>query len=173
MTLMSVFTAMFTASFLQLFRSERSNEAMSTAQAQIHIAFQRLDGEVRYAAGISAEGQVGQDWYVEILSTYSGSPQCTQYRFTADGQLQRRSWDQGATPPSFTVLASGASATHPFTRYPAVVGSGIDFQRLAVSLSTDGGSAARSRQISIMFTALNTSTNTDSDTVCTEGRPTS
>lgn len=171
MSLMSIFTAIFTTGIGQLYRSVRGNEAMSTAQAQITVAFQRLDAEIRYAAGISAEGQDGPDWYVEFLSTYSGTPECTQLRYTSAGQFQQRSWDQGTTPPSFTVLASGASATHPFTRYPVVAGSSVDFQRLAVSLTATGGSAARSRAISIMFTALNTSPNTDSDTVCTEGRP--
>ena len=69
------------------------------------------------------------------------------------------------------MLASGAAATHPFTRHPVVAGSGIDFQRLSVDLSVSGGRDAGSREISVMFTALNTAPTTKSDTSCVEGRP--
>jgi prepilin-type N-terminal cleavage/methylation domain-containing protein len=170
MTLMSIFMVLFTTGLLQVFRASDHDQAAAAAQEQIHIAFQRLDSGIRYAAGISAEGQVGADWYVEFLATYTGTPVCTELRFTQGGQLQSRTWDQGATPPSFTVLASGATASHPFTRYPVVVGSGIDYQRLSVDLSVSGGRDAGSRDISVMFTAYNTSPTTASDTSCVEGR---
>jgi hypothetical protein len=170
MTLTSVVTAMFTAGLLQVFRVFGHDEAASVAREQVHQAFQRLDTEIRYAAGISAEGQVGTDWYVEFLTTYTGTPVCTQLRFTQGGQLQLRRWDQGDTPPAFTTVATGVGATHPFTRHPVVVGSGIDFQRLSVDLSVSGGRDAGSRELSIMFTAFNTSPTTASDTSCAEGR---
>jgi len=171
MTLTSIFMALFTTGLLQVFRVFGHDQAAAIAQEQVHVAFQRLDNQIRYAAGISAEGQVGPDWYVEFLTTYTGSPVCTQLRLTPGGQLQLRQWDQGDTPPTFTVLASGAGAGHPFTRHPVVVGSGIDFQRLSVDLSVSGGKDAGSREISVMFTALNTSPTTKSDTTCVEGRP--
>jgi type II secretory pathway pseudopilin PulG len=170
MTLMSIFLALFTAGMIQVFRASDHDRAASTAQEQVHLAFQRLDTQIRYAAGISTEGQVGPDWYVEFLTTYTGAPLCTQLRFTAGGQLQLREWEQGDTPPQFTALLSGAAATHPFTRHPVVAGSGIEFQRLSVDLSVSGGKAAGSREISVMFTAFNTSPTTASDSSCAEGR---
>jgi prepilin-type N-terminal cleavage/methylation domain-containing protein len=170
MTLMSIFLVLFTTGILQVFRASDHDQAQSSAREQIHLAFQRLDTAIRYAAGISAEGQVGADWYVEFLATYTGTPVCTELRFTQAGQLQLRRWDQGGTPPSFTTLAAGATATHPFTRQPVVAGSGVNFQRLSVDLSVSGGKAAGSRRISVMFTATNTSPTTASDTSCVEGR---
>ena len=173
MTIMSVLMGMFTTGVLQVFRSANRSEALSAAQSQIHMAFQRLDTEIRYAAGISEQGQVGHDWYVEYLSTFTGTPVCTQLRSTETGLLQRRRWDEGATPPPFVQLASGVSGTHPFTRHPVLPGPGVKFQRLAVSLSATGGPDGRQREIDIVFTALNTSPATSSDTTCTEGRPAS
>jgi len=170
MTLMSIFLVLFTTGLRQVFRVSDHDQAAAVAREQIHIAFQRLDSEIRYAAGISAEGQVGADWYVEFLTTYTGTPVCTELRFTQGGQLQSRTWEQDETPPPFTVLASGAGAGQPFRRYPVVVGSGIDFQRLSVDLSVSGGKAAGPREISVMFTAYNTSPTTASDTACVEGR---
>lgn len=174
LTLMSIFLAMFTTGVVRLFRSANHNDAAATAQSQIHIAFQRLDTQIRYAASISLEGTGpgGSDWYVEYLTTHTGTPVCTQLRLTAGGLLQDRSWTQGATPPSFATLSSGISGTHPFTRESAGV-DGYAFERLAVSVSASGGPDARTRQISIAFTALNSSAGTANDTACTEGRPTS
>ena len=171
MTIMSIFMALFTSGLLQVFRVFGHDQAAATAREQIHVAFQRLDTQIRYAAGISVEAQVGTDWYVEFLTTYTGTPVCTQLRFTQAGQLQLRRWDQGGTPPSFTTLAAGATATHPFTRQPVVAGSGVNFQRLSVDLSVSGGTGVRSRELSIMFTAFNTASTTKSDTTCAEGRP--
>lgn len=174
MSLMSAFLAMFTTGVVGFYRSANQTDAKFNAQSQVHIAFQRLDTEVRYASSISQEGtrSGGTDWYVEFLTTNIGSPVCTQLRLTAGGLLQERRWAQGATPPAFNTLASGISGTHPFTRKAAGV-DGYAFERLAVSVSASGGRDARARQINIAFTALNSTPDTASDTACTDGRPSS
>lgn len=171
LTLMSVFLAMFTAGMIRLYRSANHNEATAAAQSQIHIAFQRLDTEIRYAAGISLEGTAagGSEPYVEYLTTHTGTPVCTQLRLTAGGQLQHRRWVQGATPPAFTTLVSGVTGAHPFTRKAAGI-DGYAFERLTVSVTASGGRNGRSRQIDVSFTALNSSLATSNETTCTEGR---
>jgi len=174
MSIMTVVGAMFTASVLQLFRSANSSEAASTAQSQVNIAFLRLDKEIRYAAAISTPGSVGADSYVEFLTTYTGTPVCTELRLhVATEQLQRRTWIQGSsplTPSAWIPLASSVSSTQPFTFTAA--DATFNFQRLRLQLVATSGSGgtATPRQSDITFTALNTSLATSSATTCTEGR---
>jgi hypothetical protein len=174
MSVMSIVLAMFTASVLQMFRSANQDEAISTAQSQVNIAFLRLDKEIRYAAGISTPGPVGADAYVEYLTTNTGNPVCTELRLhVATGQLQRRTWTQGpspVTPSAWIPLASNVSSAQPFT-FSAPDGT-FNFQRLElkVAVSSGTGGTATSKQTDVTFTALNTSLSTSSATVCTEGR---
>lgn len=168
-TLMSVVMAMFTTSVLALQRVARTHQGLSTAQSQLHLTFQRLDAEVRYASSISVEGLVRADWYVEFLNTHSGAPVCTELRFTTTGQLQRRVWAQGATPPGFVSLASGLRATHPFTRHGIAAGDDAGYQQLTVAVRADAG-PSRQRDLTVVFTALNSSIGTSDDTTCSEGR---
>jgi hypothetical protein len=157
---------------IQIYRSVNKNEAIAAARAEINITFGRLDKEIRYAAGISAPGVTGTDKYVEYLITNTGAPTCVQLRVhVSSAQLQRRSWLQsGGTPGSWTSLASGITATNPFTSYPAT--GDFAFQRLRIGMTTkhSSGATATKRQTDITFTALNTSPTTSSDNVCTEGR---
>jgi hypothetical protein len=149
--------------------------------------FLRLDKEVRYASALSKPGQVGGVWYVEMLTTNTGTPRCTQLRLTADGRMERRSWTQGSAVTSgepWSQLATGLSATTPFTVLPA--DPTFNFQRLRVwvqatsGITGDGAGATGSgstNETDVTFTALNTSLTTDEDasmseTVCTEGRST-
>jgi type II secretory pathway pseudopilin PulG len=174
MSIMSVFMAMFTVGVVQMSRAANKNEATSTAQSQLNIAFMRLDKEIRYAAGVSAPGSVSGDPYVEYLITNSGTPLCTQLRLlVTSGQLQHRTWVQGSsplTPSAWIPLASQVSATQPFTFFPA--DSTYNFQRLQLKLvATSGaGPTATAKQTDVTFTAMNTSLSTSSATVCTEGR---
>jgi prepilin-type N-terminal cleavage/methylation domain-containing protein len=170
MSVMAVFMAMMTTGIVQVYRVINTTDAMSAAQAQANIAFLRLDREIRYASDLSTEGQVGSDWYVEYLTTFTGTPACTELRLhVANGQLQRRSWTQGGTvPTTWTVLASGVSATRPFTFRSA--DSTYNYPRLALNLTAQagGGRTASTRQMSVTFTAQNTTSSSAS--VCTEGR---
>jgi prepilin-type N-terminal cleavage/methylation domain-containing protein len=174
MTIMAVAMSVFTGGMLQMYRAANRTEATANAQSQVNIAFLRLDKEIRYAAGISAPGSVGSDRYVEFLTTYTGTPWCTQLRLSASAlQLQRRTWMQGSSPlvpGPWVPLASEVTSTQPFTLSPA--NATFNFQRLQVKLTATSGSGATAtpKQSDLTFTALNTSLTTSSATVCTEGR---
>jgi type II secretory pathway pseudopilin PulG len=170
MTILAVFMAMMTTGIVQVYRVVNETDAISTAQAQVNIAFLRLDREIRYASDLSTEGQVGSDWYVEYLTTYTGTSVCSELRLhVTNGQLQRRSWTQGGTvPTTWSVLASGVTGTKPFTFRSA--DATYNYPRLALSLTAraGAGTTAASKQMSITFTALNSTSSSAS--VCTEGR---
>jgi len=171
MAIMAVVLMMFTGAMIQIYRSVNKNEAIAAARDGVNLTFARLDKEIRYAAGISTPGVTGTDQYVEYLITNTGTPMCAQLRLHApSAQLQWRSWPQNGTPAGWTVLASGVTATNPFTRYPAT--GDFAFQRLRIDMTanTSSGATATKRQSDITFTALNTSPTTSSNSVCTEGR---
>jgi hypothetical protein len=173
-TLMSFCMAMFTTGILQMYRFANKNETISTAQSQLHIAFIRLEKELRYAAGISDPGLVGLNPYVEYLTTNSGNPVCAELRLSVGNQqLQRRTWTHGAAvvaPTAWIPLVSGVTTAAPFTVLAA--DATYNFQRLQVRLvsSSGAGGTATSTQIDVTFTALNTSLGTPNPSVCTEGR---
>lgn len=154
MSIMGIFMAMATPLVVRLYAMQRKIETMSYAQSQLNTVYLRLDAEVRYAAGLSAPGKVGADWYVEYLTTVPGTPTCVELRLTAAGQLQRRSWPQGSPPAAaFPVLASGVSAGAsgpPFTVLNP--DSSTTVQRLGVNLAASGPP-----YLTMVFTALNSS----------------
>jgi prepilin-type N-terminal cleavage/methylation domain-containing protein len=174
MTIMSIVLVIFTSGITQAYSAENRVDAASNTEQQLVTAFQRLDREVRYAAGISGQGTVSGDPYVEFLSTNTGSSICTELRVhVATKQLQQRTWVQGTTPlvpGSWTQLASGVTSASSFTFVAA--NNSFNFQRLTISLTatTGGNATAFTRQTHITFTALNTSLATSSSTTCTEGR---
>jgi prepilin-type N-terminal cleavage/methylation domain-containing protein len=181
MTIMAIVLVIFTAGITQAFSAEDRVSAVTTSESQLTIAFQRLDKEIRYASGISTPALIGNDQYVEILSSFTGTPTCTEFRIhAATGQLQQRSWTQGMSPllpGAWIQLASGVTSTFPLT--PATTAftvsqadSTFNFQRLEVKLTVLSGSnsTATSKQSDVSFTALDTSLITSSGTTCTEGR---
>jgi hypothetical protein len=174
MTIMTVAMALFTAGFLQVYGATNKTESVSTAQAQVTAAFQRLDREVPYAAGISVPQQISGDYYVEYLIANTGTPTCVELRLQASsGRLDRRDWVQGMSPlaPSaWAPLISSVVVAPPFTRLQADVVH--NFQRLTVqfAVSAGNGGSASTRQTNVTFVALNTSLTTSSDAICVEGR---
>ncbi len=174
MSIMSILMVIFTGGILEVYRFANRSEAAAAASTQLNIAFMRLDKEVRYASGISTPGTVGVDHYVEYLITNTGTPVCVELRLdVADRQLQRRTWVQGSPPGSLTAwtpLTSGVSGDQPFTTRPA--DATFSYQRLTVTLTADAGSGstARATEGSVTFTALNTSFESSTANVCTEGR---
>jgi Tfp pilus assembly protein PilV len=175
MVLMSIFMAMFFGSITQVFRSVYRAQSGGLAQAQVNIAFLRLDREIRYAAAISTEGTMtGGDKVIEYLTTSGGTAKCTQLRLNGTTeQLQVRTWTQGASPlvpTAWIPLASQISSTAPFTFKAA--DSTLNFQQLELNVTaTDGtGPGKAVRTSNVTFTALNTSLATSSVGVCTEGR---
>ena len=174
MSVTAVFLAISTTAFLQLYSSANSTQAVSSAQSQVNTAFQRLDADVRYATEISTPGKVGSDWYVEYAGGVSGAPTCTELRLTAGGQLQRRTWPQGSSPPqTFPALATGAQAGAggPFT--VLAPGGSTNAQRLELSLTVPAstGRSVASRQIDVAFTAVNSASGGPKVTTCvSQGR---
>jgi prepilin-type N-terminal cleavage/methylation domain-containing protein len=167
MTVMSIFMSIFTAAAVQMFRFESDTQTATSAQNQIHIAYLRLDKDIRYAVGISTPDAA----YVEYLRTDEGVPMCTElWLDSADRQLKTRTWVEGSTPgPNWSTLASEASSTQPFTLLAPV--APFVSQRLRLNLivgpAADAGSA---KVMDMTFTALNTSAATSSGAVCAEGR---
>jgi prepilin-type N-terminal cleavage/methylation domain-containing protein len=183
LSVMSVAMALFGGGLLQIYSTANNGEALSLAAGQAHTAFVRLDRDVRYAYGISAPATVGATrTYVEYTTTtLNGTITCTQLRVdTATGLLQMRNRN---TPPnaapgsgtisSWSALASYLTGTQSITRNAADA-SDRHYQELVMTLTFRAGSGvtAKSRFASYTFTALNTSVDTVSDSVCSDfGRP--
>jgi prepilin-type N-terminal cleavage/methylation domain-containing protein len=167
MTIMGIFMAMFTAAATQMFRFETNTETATSAQTQIHLAFLRLDKDIRYATGISAPSTA----YVEYLRTDEGQPVCAELWMDATGRaLKSRTWPQGTTPASsWTTLATDASSALPFTLIPPAPPFNSQQLRLTITVGPPGGTST-AKLMDVTFTALNTSSSTASSTVCTEGR---
>jgi type II secretory pathway pseudopilin PulG len=189
MSIMTVFMAMFTAAIVQVYRVTNSVEAAATAQSQIHIAFQRLDLEIRYADGISTPGNVGADSYVEYLTTNTDTETCTQLRWRAAGgalpaQLLRRTWSLTAPPSGpndpahpwrplatgLTPAVVGGAPVPPFTLQPAAPPYTFPTLRLRLAVQAGADRTSATRQSDVTFTALNTTTTSQVDT-CAAERP--
>ena len=188
MVIMSIALTIFTTGFLQVYRTVNKTESLSTAQAQVTIAFQRLDREVRYASAISAPAQVGPDYDVEYLITPAlqapaatpsptpgRTPTCVELRLrTSTQQLQRRSWPQGdspVTPTAWVPLISGITAVQPFTLIAALPGvSYYQALQVKVMVTSGNGDTRTVRGTDVTFTALNTTAGTLTNDMCTEGR---
>jgi prepilin-type N-terminal cleavage/methylation domain-containing protein len=172
MSILSLVMTIFTGGVLQMYRAANKNDATTTALAQNNIAFLRLDKEIRYATGISKQGALNGDQYVEYLTTNTGVAICTALRLTSPpgNQLITHAWILGNTPAAWVVLASGVTSVQPFTFWPA--DAIFNFQRLQLRLvtSSGAGTTATLAETDITFTALNTSLSTSSATVCTDMR---
>ncbi|HKT04236.1 MAG TPA: prepilin-type N-terminal cleavage/methylation domain-containing protein [Rugosimonospora sp.] len=170
MMVMGIFLAMLTTGLIQVFRVVNRNDAFSIVQAQVNVAFLKLDRDIRYASNVSTPGQTGADWYVEYLTTYTGTSICTELRLQAStGQLQRRTWTQGGTVSGgWSILATGLTPAAPFTYLAA--DSTYNYPRVQLNLvaSAGTGATAATKQFNVTFTAMNTTST--SATVCTEGR---
>lgn len=186
MTITAMFMSMFTAAVLQMYGVLDRSDSTSVVQAQLNVAFLRVDREIRYAAGITTPGQGSggsTDWYVEYLNTATST--CGQLRLhlaTGDTtkSLQMRTWGSAASPPSsWTTLASGLTATTPFTVMAADDTSDFERLELVVTAQSGNGRTAASRLSDITFTALNSRPQTDPQTgdlvpidpsICIQGR---
>ncbi|HET6209323.1 MAG TPA: prepilin-type N-terminal cleavage/methylation domain-containing protein, partial [Jatrophihabitans sp.] len=93
MTIMTVFMAIFSSAMISMFTATNKTTTINDTATQLNVAFARLDKQVRYASAISTEGQSGGSWYVEFLTTNTGSPFCSQLKLDPTSQvLQERTW---------------------------------------------------------------------------------
>jgi prepilin-type N-terminal cleavage/methylation domain-containing protein len=174
LTLMSIVMALATTGLLEIYKGTNRTENTANSQAQLNLAFLRLDKELRYAAGISTPDLVNGDRYVEYLITNTGTPRCSELRLVAaSGEFQTRAWTQGMNPlapEAWHSLASGVSGTTPFTFVAADATFNFQRLRLNITVATGTGDAVTTKQTDVTFTALNTTLATSSATLCTEGR---
>jgi hypothetical protein len=195
MGLMMIFLATFTGAILMLNQTANHNEAVVSTSSDLNNAFLHLDKTVRYAASISNPdvSSTSGDWYVEYLTSSTGTSICTQLRVrTGIEQLQSRTWtltSSGYTNlSSWTRLADNisngnattASSTPPVPFTLTASGGNVDIERLTVQLVTTSGNPPTSSQSTVTFAAVNSQTasqaasnsSTYASSVCNQvGRP--
>lgn len=190
MSVLAIVISMFTGGVVTMYRSVTLQESVTTARSHANIAFQRLDSDIRYAAGISVPGLTaapGNIPYVEYETTTRSGPRCTQLRLFG-GNLQLRTWPARttATPAadwrqlagSVTTATAAIPGPPPFGQAgPFALWNADDtrgYQRLRVSLAVTAGKDANrvDNQSAVTFTALNTSVDTNSAAICPAPRPT-
>ena len=181
MALMTIFMSLFTGAMLNMFGAANKVSTVNETASQLNIAFGRLDKQVRYAAAISPEGQSGGNWYVEYLTTNTGSNVCSQLKLNPTTQLlQERTWTVpaagAAVPSGWSQLAnditngsqSATSTDRPF-QFIAVHGA-AKYEQLTIRLFAEkrSNNGITSSVSSVTFTALNSTTVTSTTGICTE-----
>lgn len=171
---MAVAMAIFTTAIVQIFRTVNKVDALSSAQTQVAVAFQRLDKEVRYASAVSTPAQTGGDSFVEyVLSTLTTNT-CVQLRLRAStGQLMRRTWSKDAatvTPTGWALLLSSVSSSAPFALTAGDTPFTPPILTINVQVTAGAGTTATTRETAVAIAALNAVSAQTTQTVCTEGR---
>ena len=174
MTITSTFFAIFLPALGGLFTTSRAQQARSSNLDVNRHALTLFDRDLRYANGINVPVLESGSAYVEWQSgstTRSGLQQtCHQWRRTAQGQLERRSW---RPPLTGTVLpvptgwetvgqgvrpAAGAPSGQVFSLVAAAPGTRR--QQLSVAFATEHGSPVASTPTKLVMTGLNTRSST-------------
>lgn len=180
MAIMGIFLVMFTGAMLSMYHTTNKSESLMDSSAQIHVAFDRLDTSVRYAAAVSSAGTDGSgNPSIAFETSYTGTDTCTQLRLNlAKSQLQQRTWPAtGSAPATWTPLASevgptmqGGSAVPPFAMIQpaAEPGQAAPAQQLRVRLMSTGGSGPSSStaQTDVTFVAFNSAGGVGPSTAC-------
>ena len=155
-SLFTVVLSLVGAGLAELGKSAARTTALSNAQDALRLAWQRLEGEVRYASAIGAPAQVAGDagnWHV-VFATASG---CTELRLDATGKdLDQREVTSGS--PWVTIapgVTAVAGSSQPFT---LVADPLSGHQALGLSLAvSDGGPRDNETRTRVMqFTAEST-----------------
>jgi hypothetical protein len=176
MLIMTIFMGMFTGAVVIMNSAERKVEAVNNTSTQLNQAFLSLDRTVRYAAAISQPSSVSGNWYVELLSSNTGTKRCTQYRLdTSTRQLQKRTWTVNSSPSDLTVfipvasnVSNGGGTSGPFVLTPPA-STEVPFQQLVISLkSADAAPAQTISGTSFGFGAVNSTVAPPSTPVCQE-----
>ena len=159
---MTIVMAVFTANVVRMYRTSNYLQARSIAQTQIGTAMHRLDGQVRYAVGISEPyTAAGGGQAVDMLVAQKNARTCVQIRAAA-GVLTQRSWTYLANPLNLTpwrTLATGLASNAPFDYLPPT--DTLSYQQLAVTLTVGTGTGKDVNAAT--FTALNSDRTTGQD----------
>jgi type II secretory pathway pseudopilin PulG len=195
MSVMAIFLGIFSTGIVMLTRTSIHTEAVVDTSSDLNSAFLRLDKEVRYAASISSPGISGTSgyWYVEFMTSNTGSSVCTQLRIdTAGEQLEQRTWTLPGTGftdlskwlpiasdiTNGTAVASSVDPPVPFTLIAS--GGNLNQERLRIDLVATSGNPQTSSRSTVTFTAVNSQSASQAasnsatypSSVCTEaGRP--
>jgi hypothetical protein len=193
LALMGTVTALFTVGILHVYRATNRAETLAVAQTQLHLAFSRLDRQVRYASWIRQPVETPNNWYVEFLSRNPQTEQPWCHRLVLNksaGLLRVAGWAASGSATAARIVASQVvidgvtplfevqqPGSQPFagpTPDPAGAGFVPDHQRLRIRLATAVGTGANggTAATDVTFSAPNTSRATVVGTQCTGGRPT-
>lgn len=171
---MAIAMSIFTTAIVQIFWTVNKVEALSSAQAQIAIAFQRLDKEVRYASAVSTPAQTGGDFFVEYVLTTLTTNTCVQLRLRAStGQLMRRTWSKDTatvTPTDWGLLLTGVSSPAPFSVDAGDTTFTSPTLTISVRVVAGAGATVAHRETAVRIAALNATATQTTQTVCSEGR---
>jgi hypothetical protein len=173
---------MFTGGVLQVFKNVNKTGAMSSLQSELHVAFSRLDKEIRYASAISQPNAiaVAGNYYVEYLISNSSAATCVQLRLNGSSdQLERRSWTRvtGSMGPATAWLpiasgiSSGVTAESPFALTTASGNYTLPRLKIRLRAEAGAGSDVNTRATEYSFAALNAASPRPTPTGCMEGRP--
>jgi prepilin-type N-terminal cleavage/methylation domain-containing protein len=169
MAIMSVIGAAMTAAMVQTYKSTTRQESLTSMSFQTHLAFQRLDNEIRYAYVVrrpAANPSITGFYYVEYLVEVAGVRQCTQLRLGGRNDvLQRRTQRSGGPVGAWSALATGLGASARFTVREATE-SGNQHDQLTITMKVRGDVSSVYRPAQFTFTALNTAVGTSTN-ICT------
>lgn len=177
MGLMSVLIGIFMAGIVQMTKSAVRVQNVNNSTDEVRRAFDRMDRQIRYASAVNVPGQTGSDWYLEFLTTATGTAtgQCTQWRLVhSTKQLQFRTWaPASSTASSWTTVASNV-VNDPTTQPPftfTAAGTTYTKEQVALYLKVGNGQPGGA-EVSATFVARNSST-ASASSVClgTIGRP--
>ncbi len=126
MVVLGLLMVAFSSAVLATTRGIRNVQGMNTIAADARAASDRLGRLIPYAVQANTPTQVGNDWYLELLTDRAGSAStCTQLRVrSAAGLLEQRTWEPGkyaGVRPWTTVardVAVDPSGPDPFVGYP-------------------------------------------------------
>ncbi|WP_041831937.1 type II secretion system protein J [Actinoplanes sp. N902-109] len=147
---MGVLMVLFTGAVLQVFRTTTVTDALSEAQQQLTVAFQRFDKELRYASWIAdpsdpakAANPATATQYVEFAGAVATD--CYQLRLApgADGLgvLQLLNWTAG-TPPKPGTPGQTIASDVVMDGKPAFLKQGYGTQPFASATPAPGSSSS-------------------------------
>jgi prepilin-type N-terminal cleavage/methylation domain-containing protein len=166
--LMSVIGAAMTVAMVQTYRSTARQESVMSIAFQTHLAFQRLDSEIRYAYAMmppAANPSTAGFHYAEYSVQTAGVTQCVQLRLGGQRDvLQRRTQRAGESIGSWSTLATGVGSDARFILTKASA-DGNQHDRLTITMKVRSDTGEIRRPVQFAFTALNTGVGTSSN-VC-------
>ncbi|MEU8819568.1 prepilin-type N-terminal cleavage/methylation domain-containing protein [Actinoplanes sp. NPDC048796] len=184
MGIMSVVLVVVFGGIMQVYSAVNRTEGTSFARDQVAAAFRRLDTQLRYASWVSlkAEVPVGGRYYLEFALPTG----CRQLVFDKD-VLTLASWTAPGSPGKATVVAGELAQmpdTPPFTvitptQQPYAtasagadaMGSGYTPEFYQIRLRLNATVGTTTIPFDTLFSAENTTRNTNSENPCSSGRP--